>query len=1469
MHIEDSGTESGEDLKLLAAGLHDQLEMQRDQSQGNKPKEHVVQNNILAEVTSALTRLQATLLEGNGIDLDNTKRTALLSLVLRLQTGLLTPDLAPNLSSPEADAASNIPRRPAGHGRFAKKRNRQNRHTVGVSQEELADARRYIEELVMIENMSNNGTPETMTPPSICPYILQKQSSAGAVLSTPAGAPLFRPNQFIPGNNVPPTKTIPSVVPTPRDNPSVVQLREKKPQYRFSRQSLSLDQAQDDTSESRRPYSEYIPSKYVPVNDDFSGPKIGQSTVQRAAQFYNKKTDSYPYASSEDEEIPNRNKQSNQGYDSKHIPKPTTNNSVFNNMIKTVRSRTPPGKIFHDASSDSGLKDKPSNKFSNKKMKMKRANTIDIPKAFKYQNGDNDDDDSDVEMGFTRDEGSIGLKGTIQAGSKVNVKKNAVPKFTPKTENDHKFLAFIQKQNANNAPSWINPNKNLKSHSNRHNWSNAFGNIKNTFESSSNESNKHIPPNKSYQSPARNFWKQAETPPLNINRDTKPVRNNNFNNMEMPPKHKIENNYSVPESPKILIPKPIPVNEFSHAPRSAFQPIMRKVESIVATFKPIQPDPKPEVKPAPIKLSNGVLHEDPLKMAQRKHLAQDSPIKQFSNSYLNQENQIKSPPSVGVPWANKINNDHRVLALAASKFDMKSPPMQELIPPRVTNLGKYSPGAFPTKYTGARMQQKRGSLPNDSTYSYFDDGYAPNLIQTQRNTAQNESIYNEPAAKNHYNYGPSSLQNLSAYSREPQQRLYADPRYSSDYQQNYFPNAHAPVASMQQKIPETYAASQYAQNSYNPKQPNHANQNYRSQEASDFPAYPYTCTDYTLPTCVSTYIPKVTVTSDRSDSITNPKAEPLVLTSSRPIISPSNRPDYTYNNKNPDPNQKSGPELLKIFDYSSSENSPKSTSVSPNTLNDALDDELDQSSMKEYTVKSQVMKGPVSQTAVTVSNKTSRIGDEFDGKGSEAAKNLHSVLKSIKSKSPDSRPKPASGKEMPPSQNHNYYPVDPSQSGKDHNGNSNPNYPRHFEYGQTNQNQDHRMHQHDYNFVNQKPNVSSQPIDYNYVSQKPNVSSQPNDYYHNQNSRNYNQSGQNYQNEIDRRYLNQIDRDHYRVIDRDNEIAQNHRSDMYQNVSDRRYHNGTDHAYQNHVDHQSDRFYHNEMFSAGDVVDHIARNQTNRIYPNENNYQNQNMFENPNIVPKPPVQPRPPQIVETPATPQAVQRSEAPSHIVYNHVPPYINSQNSTGAYYNKHSQSEINSNHTRNHVKSSSYEQQSAYNMVNSSPRRSPVALSKSDSWNQICQAANQSQSQTNDGRPLQKTKSGHTLQIPRPFEAGMKKIDVTDKQRTVAAYFSGEKSPQSLSRSSSQKNIAETTIISTSANAQNKQQNTTTTTTNDKRKSQITRIKSSEKASISKQVPSSGIVRSQTMPYMANLNLLDESNVDDAFEDLFSSMA
>lgn len=117
-----------------------------------------------------------------------------------------------------------------------------------------------------------------------------------------------------------------------------------------------------------------------------------------------------------------------------------------------------------------------SNKFIAKKCKIKRANTIDIPNYLKLQS----------ESFGQNQNGCISLRRPIDIGDKVLNNASVIPSFEPKTDNDRKFLALINKNSDggpfNSSPSYKSFNYRQCTSSADKNWNSRFSNIKTAFD---------------------------------------------------------------------------------------------------------------------------------------------------------------------------------------------------------------------------------------------------------------------------------------------------------------------------------------------------------------------------------------------------------------------------------------------------------------------------------------------------------------------------------------------------------------------------------------------------------------------------------------------------------------------------------------------------------------------------------------------------------------------------------------------------------------------------------------------------------------------------------------------------------------------------------------------------------------------------------------------------------------------------
>jgi hypothetical protein len=818
--IEDSGTESGEDLRLLAAGLQSanlaNMELSEDQRKEDmqSPKEKVdaLGAGLLLEVTSALARLQTSLNQGE-IDLDDSKKVALLSLVDRLQRGLISPEkigensgdtdsaVSVNGQSSPMESMANGERRGScgGANRFAKRRNRVNRHTVGVTREELADARRIIEELELI------GMKNSTSQPKISATVVNSQPGVyNAILTRQFSEPitLLRPSQFVPqgGNDI-----------------------LSKPKYKNFFKQVSLDQPVSILKHQPK-------QELTPKVEDKPSP-VKKFPIQRNSSATNNKFVNSHKAN--DDEAPTDESSSSDSEDDEMVNVKYNNSaaSKFRAKEAYLRNQEIAERSFNYSSGDETSTPGPRQpKYTSKKMKMKRANTIDLPKSFSFVNTFDlsDKDCSDSETSRHTYQNRVALKAglkTMSAGT------NLPPQFTPKTDNDMKFLAFINKQNQNSVtPMYVNPigdNKAQKTH----NWQNKFGNLKHRFEN--DEPQMPPKPVQKTQNAAANFWKGIEKtkpkatvsplPPvapvmknLPIVSEKFPWKNNNHNNVpekfvkydepmivrkkldKFVPKEqpKVEVHRVIPEPNKLPVSKPTTINNFSHAPMSAFKPpISRKLSN---SFKPIATQEEVVKKPLP-QIANGHVRQlaetgysnnnvAPLPQP-RKIIS--SPTRSIADSSFVKVPKKLEKAELGqpVPWAGPGKpKSERVLSLAASKFEN-----------------------VPTVHLAVTLQE----------------------------------------------------------TQEPVVKMRNNPLYNGTFEKRSSLPSNASFTTFDASMFSTNSGSQG--NIVKPK------------EAT------FVITDFTQPTSVSTYAPPPSTTRptlDRQDSLTNPEQEPLVLTCNRTVFSP-------------------------------------------------------------------------------------------------------------------------------------------------------------------------------------------------------------------------------------------------------------------------------------------------------------------------------------------------------------------------------------------------------------------------------------------------------------------------------------------------------------------------------------------------------------------------------------------------------
>lgn len=764
--IEDSGTESGEDLRLLAAGLQSSLAMDfgetpkeshdEVQSPLEKGKVDALGAGLLQEVTTALERLQNSLNQGQ-IDLDESKKVALLSLVNRLQRGLISPEkieasadtvdaplpvvhLPPETSNEAAERRGSC----ASVNRFTKRRSRNNRHTVGVTREELNDARRIIEELELIglQNAQSASISNLNTTKITATVVNSKPGVYNAILTRQFSEPitLLRPSQFV-----------------PKEFSQAAEFQPAPKTKIVLKQSISLEQ----------PVS-IMKAKVKSLKVEEKMTPFKKFSLQRNSSGSNNK---FPVKNHKDDALTDESSSSDDE-DEMVNTKYYNSNAAAKFKAKEIylRNQELGEKSFNYSSGDETSTPGPRvSKYTSKKMKMKRANTVDLPKSFSFVNtfdlSDRDCSDNETSKNTFQNRGAnAGLRTTITGGAGDN---KLPPQFTPKTDNDKKFLAFIQKQNTNVTPSYVNPSadRNVKTH----NWTNKFGNLKNKFQSE--ESLLEPKPVPKAGNAAANFWKNVEKdrpsakvsplPPvvqplmknLPLVSDKFPWKSpavtekilqshetmklqdpvlskkktfvDTFVPKQQPP---VPAPRSIPEPNKLPVLKPSSVNNFSHAPMSAFKPpISRKLSN---SFKSMSQDEivkknMPQVTHGLVKqmAETGYSVNNPPIPTPRKIIS--SPTRSIGDSSFVKVTKPLPKAELGqpVPWAGKPKSE-RVLNLAASKFE-NVPTVhlaQTLKQPEPEPVVKYRNNPL---YNGTF--EKRSSLPPNASYSNFDpSGYATN-----------------------------------------------------------------------------------------------------------------------------------------------------------------------------------------------------------------------------------------------------------------------------------------------------------------------------------------------------------------------------------------------------------------------------------------------------------------------------------------------------------------------------------------------------------------------------------------------------------------------------------------------------------------------------------------------------------------------------------------------------------------------
>lgn len=660
LKIEDSGTESGEDFRLLAAGL---------KNTGSGGAE------ILGEVNAALSRLQSSIKDGKEINMDIDKRHSLLTLISKLRTELLGPE-KPNNDPPKLEqssscsstqsSATNQPnqkapslgRQDSNGARFARRRNKQNRHTVGVSREELADARRLVEAMIIRDALRTLPPLEPEAPPKVMVasplYSLQKQKSAASIAANAEPAVLLRPSQFVQKNVVDESHNKTA-------KPFTVGGLVSNNKAKLFRHCISYEQPNKVTNQNkenegagRRASMDMIDPENVPKVKFTNG--------------FVKKTPDHVDSSSDDENTEEKRRGTT-------IPYNKSYHTVQNKVDAFTRHMSQSREVSVEKTKP--LKHTESVKYGTKKNRMRRSNTVDLQRTHDIDTDDEMSDHEDHEAVHS-DSTSGFRRGTI--APKVPPVRSIVPELKPQKESDEKFLALLKKQEQQKTtvPTWVSPIQ--KQQQQQQNWVHKFDNLKNAFETGQKPA--AFPPPKS-NNIAMKFWKCTE--------QNKTVDRNAI----LPPSGKVKawQPPKVQEVPKPEPPKPLPKTKFPvdvltqqkkkeeevpgkfvHAPTSAFKPPSKKIQVPQEIFnaKPVEAEPK---KIAPV--STGVVKqlvttgykEAPFVPAPKTM----EPSKNVVSSLVRKNSlpkQKEAPLPCHIPWNGRKKDG--AVDLAASKFEVNT-----------------------------------------------------------------------------------------------------------------------------------------------------------------------------------------------------------------------------------------------------------------------------------------------------------------------------------------------------------------------------------------------------------------------------------------------------------------------------------------------------------------------------------------------------------------------------------------------------------------------------------------------------------------------------------------------------------------------------------------------------------------------------------------------------------------------------
>lgn len=397
--LEDSGVDSEEDFRMRNS---------MDQALGNckepelKKDLKFLEDLLLSDIQTALSRLRETLekidvaaLAKHGAASDPTSKLQLLRLVSSLLSRLQMPEEKTKEKIPSVLPSTSLSRRRRG-----------TRHTIGVSTEELAKARKWLEE-------EKNILPlEEITP------VTKEQKE-----------------QNVSENGV-----------------NVINMIDKKPEEirdKCTKDAINQRQLLEDKNKEIRDNCVFRGIQQVDIADSESNRDLNMYQTQYRVNNYQEKENNENNVVEESEE-----------------------RSRVSKLASVLKQRA-------ELSASGGGKYGGANKFSAKKSKIKRANTIDIPSYLKLQ----------AESLGHETAGCVSLRKPINVGDKTtfNSVNVIVPTFQPKTENDRKFLALINKNNEVPSAASVVPFKTIgqtmdMSSLTNENWNSRFSNIKTAFD---------------------------------------------------------------------------------------------------------------------------------------------------------------------------------------------------------------------------------------------------------------------------------------------------------------------------------------------------------------------------------------------------------------------------------------------------------------------------------------------------------------------------------------------------------------------------------------------------------------------------------------------------------------------------------------------------------------------------------------------------------------------------------------------------------------------------------------------------------------------------------------------------------------------------------------------------------------------------------------------------------------------------